>query len=395
MEVGVLFWFTLFAAVAIYWALPRGRDWFLIVSSSVYLVWLSPWSIGLLLGWCATFYLLAPKTQQRTKLARYIVAGFVVALLGYLAFFKYVPAVLSFAREQLGISVIVLEIAFPLGISYYTFKLIHYAVEVSRGNIKQHSPRDFFLYMLLFTIFPAGPIERFDHFLANRQKTWNSQLMAEGLTRIIHGLIKKFCLAENFVLPWLTWHGATTQEILFDLETFSPGVVWVHAVLWFLYFYLDFSAYSDIAIGGSRLFGFTIQENFNHPLSAVDIGDFWQRWHMSLAQWCRAYVYMPLIGLTRNPYVAAYATMITFALWHKASMNWLCWGLYHATGLALFRTWLRIKQRWKISVPDNLLLKTCSRMGTFLFVAASYTFLITVPFGAHSGIQLFARLFGM
>lgn len=395
MEVNAVFWLTLFATVATYWALPRGRDAFLTLMSAAYLTWLSPWAAILPCGWCVVFYLLGPKIRIGNTQSRRVLAVLLASILAYLAFFKYVPALTAFVRDYLGVNGPTLEILFPLGISYYTFKLIHYAIEVSRGNIPEHPTHILLLYLLMFTIFPAGPIERFDHFLANRQETWHPQLFGEGMTRIIYGLIKKFCIAENVIMPIVSWHGQSTSEVMRHLDVLPVSIVWIHVGLWFLYFYLDFSAYSDIAIGASRLFGFRIQENFNYPLMAVHIGDFWQRWHMSLAAWCRAYVYMPLIGVTRNPYLAVYASLLTLALWHKASLSWLLWGFYHATGLAIFQAWLRLKSRWKFKVPEHLLVKTISRCGTLAFVTASYAFLVTAPTGAYSGVRLFAKLFAI
>jgi alginate O-acetyltransferase complex protein AlgI len=393
MNVAIPFWVTLFLAVAVYWILPRGRDWFLIAVSFGYLASLAPWSVTALLGWFLLFYFLAPKTRGAGS--GRLLASLCLAILGYLAFFKYVPPLAGDLARYLGMSHFELSIVLPLGISYFTFKLIHYAIEVSRGNIPPHPPRLFLLYLLLFPIFPAGPIERFDRFLANREDRWNRQMLAEGLTRIIYGLIKKFFFAENILLPLVTWPKPDTANLLATLEYSSVLLVWTHLGCWFLYFYLDFSAYSDLAIGASRLFGFRICENFNFPLVATNLGDFWKRWHMSLAQWCQGYVYMPLIGMTRNPYLAVYAAMISIGLWHAGSLHWLCWGVYHATGLVVFQTWLRVKRKYRLVGRDNALANVAGRVLTWMFVTAGYAFLVTQSAGIWASLRLLAKLGGL
>jgi alginate O-acetyltransferase complex protein AlgI len=125
-------------------------------------------------------------------------------------------------------------------------------------------------------------------------------------------------------------------------------VIWAFLALTLLYVYLDFSAYTDIAIGSSRLFGLRIMENFNLPFLATSLQGFWQRWHMTLANWCRTYIYMPMIGLTRNPYAAVIATFVVMGLWHAASPHWVAWGLWHGLGMAGILVWQRFATRRKI-----------------------------------------------
>ena len=116
---------------------------------------------------------------------------------------------------------------------------------------------------------------------------------------------------------------------------------------------------------------------------------------MTLAQWCRADVYMPLIGYTRNPVLAVYATMLAIALWHSGSLSWLCWGLYHATGLVVFQQWNRLKRKWKLPTLSNALAVTASRVLTLAFVTASYSFLITQETGIYDGFRLLGKMIGI
>lgn len=398
MELQGALWATLLGSMTVYWLLPRGRDWFLIGASLAYVAYAASqdhtfFVVPMVVVWSLLYFYVGKKAEGFTRRARMVRSLLILAILAYLAYFKYFPAILSEyfpdsrAAEHFG------GMALPLGISYLTFKAIHYLIDLSHRQLKEHSAKELLLYLAFFPIFPAGPIERFDHFLKNRQTKWDWNLLATGGRRIIFGLIKKFVFADLFLLPFVT--GVPTGEMLQEITAIPVFMAWMHVMVWFLYFYLDFAAYSDIAIGGSRLFGFEIMENFNFPVMATNIGEFWQRWHMSLAQWCRAYIYMPMLGLTRKPTLAIYATMLTIAIWHTANLAWICWGLYHATGLLVFRYWQLLKRRWGMTKPTtNPLVLTSARVLTLAFVSGSYCFLVTQKLGVYAGVRLFCKLFG-
>lgn len=381
------FWLILFSSAIIYWLLPlQLRIKFLTIVSLVYLITLDRWSLTVLAPIAFAFYYLAPKTGRNRPNAR-LLPVLILSILGYLAYFKYIPPLLrSFATNPLSE-----QLLLPLGISYFTFKLIHYALETSRGNFKEHSLQHFLLYIFLFPIFIAGPIERFDHFLQNRENNLNKNVIAEGLQRIIFGLIKKFALAETLILHYLGYF--PSDRVIENLLNGSPLDVWRYVVLFFVYAYLDFSAYSDIAIGSARLFGFRIMENFNFPFLAPNISEFWNRWHMSLSGWCRAYVYMPMIGLTRNPYLAVYATMAAIGLWHAGTLCWLFWGIYHATGIITYGTWLRFRRQKKRLPSQRFLPRLFGVILTIAFVSASYVFPIADQSDSLMiGFRLLAKL---
>lgn len=389
------FWLILFWSVLCFWALPKKfRLGFLATVSFLYLATLEPVGMLVLLGWMLTFYWLAPYTQGRGTRQRWLLATLVLSSLGYLAYFKYIPPLLT----ALSLSAVGHVLLIPLGISYFTFKLIHYAVEVSRNNLKNHSLSQLFCYIFLFPIFTAGPIERFDHFLTHQQDHWQIDLIVEGLTRIIYGLIKKFYLGGVILVSLLGRYasdGSPNAGILLDNLIFLPTYeVWGFLVLTYLYTYIDFSAYSDIAIGASRLFGIRIMENFNFPILAPNIGNFWKRWHMTLGGWCQAYVYMPTIGFTRNPYLAVYSTMLAIGLWHVGSLNWACWGLYHATGIAIYMTWTRLKrQRQWFWLDHTPILRYWGVPVTFLFVSSAAAFTSIQGYGGlYSALRILAKL---
>lgn len=390
MITSATFWLILLGTVAVYWLLPRGRIAFLGGVSYVYLATLDPGSIFGLTIWTGLFYVLAPRTAGKERGPRLVLAALVVGILGYLAYFKYVPPLMAaFVTNPLEERLLI-----PLGISYFTFKLIHYAMETARGKIPEHSLANFFTYVFLFPIFTAGPIERFDHFLKNRDEKPSREAFAEGGTRIIQGLIKKFVFAEVLVYPLFA--AKTTDLLLNDARAIAPLRTWLHLALAYAYFYFDFSSYSDIAIGGARLFGFRVTENFNFPFLAPNISNFWMRWHISLANWCRSYVYMPVIGWTRNPYLASYATFAAIGLWHAGDWNQLSWGLYHATGITIYQTWGRMRRKYKWKKLQGWKAQVLSTGITIVFVTGSYIFIVTEHDGGMVGaFRLAGKLFGI
>ena len=366
-----IFWAVLAVSALVYWQIPRAwRFTFLALVSFGYLFSLEPMGTVVLVGFVLLFFFVAPQALADERRYTAVVSGLVGVILAYLIWHKYVPV---FAGYWQGASV-GMQIAAPLGISYFTFKLIHYAIETARGTITDRSLPRFFCYIFLFPIFTAGPIERFDHFIANTEETWNRQSMVEGLTRIIHGLIKAFIVAQllqpnNFGAP------GTAEQLLNRYEDIATYKIWIFLAVTYLFAYVDFSAYSDIAIGAARLFGFRIMENFNWPIIAVNITDFWRRWHMTLANFCQSYVYMPVMARTRTPYAAAFATFIAMGIWHGATPGWAMWGIYHASGVAGYMTWARYMRRykwWREATKSPL--KWLGLPLTFAFVSGSYAF---------------------
>lgn len=382
-----VFWLVLLGSALVFWQLPqRFRFGFLALVSYAYLVSLEPVTVTLLIAWVLIFFYIAPHSAAKHGRSGLVLPGLIGLALSYLIYEKYLPGLLSTFSD----SVQAHKILVPLGISYFTFKLIHYAVEVSRGNITDRSLSKFSAYIFLFPIFTAGPIERFDHFLNNLQTRWQRDTMIEGVMKIAYGMIKIFVLAK-FVQADLYGIANPTQGD--NLSAMSSLQVWGFVILSYLYAYLDFSAYTDIAIGASRLYGIKIMENFRFPIMARNISDFWNRWHMTLARWCQSYVYMPVIAYTRNPYAAVYCTFLAMGLWHGATMPWIMWGLYHATGVALFTTLNRYRR--KIG-PDHLIYRASRPIGiplTFLFVSGSYSF--STSESGFVSIRILLKLVGL
>lgn len=387
------FWIVLLGSAVVYWYLPeRFRLAFLAAVSYLYIVSLDPVVANILIAWVLLFFYAAPHAVANKQYNKLVFYCLFIAILSYLIFHKHLPSLLI----RFGDATSEHPILIPLGISYFTFKLIHYLIEVSRGNIRDRSLSKFFCYIFLFPIFTAGPIERFDHFIANIDSTWRSEFTVIGLTRIFQGLAK---IAIISLLTYLQEESFTEyipnlSDLQDDVNAISTSQMWGYVIFAYIIAYMDFSAYCDIAIGASRLFGLTIMENFSWPILATNISDFWKRWHRTLANWCQTYVYMPIIGHTRNPYLAAYGTFITMGLWHGATAPWVMWGLYHASGISIYLTWIRFKGKFRIQKAKNRILRSMGLPITFLFVSGSYVFSSTGNSGRLS-ITTFFKLFGI
>ncbi len=225
----------------------------------------------------------------------------------------------------------------PLGISFFTFEFIHYAVDRYRGKVAAGSFGQYLAFILFFPTMVAGPIKRYQDFLpklTSPSLTWQ-QDWQRGMTRILVGLAKKFVIAD--FLTAITGHLNQT-----DIGHAARWVLpfWLLAYGFKIYF--DFSAYSDIAIGSARLFGIRVPENFDWPYLRTNISEFWKHWHMSLYRWLVDYIFIPLGGSRVQPprvIVNLLITMFLSGLWHGAGLNFIVWGLWHGMLLAIYRGW--------------------------------------------------------
>jgi len=365
----------LVAVLAVYWAssAERRRD-VLTLASLLLLTYLTWRGTVLFLVLCGYVYLLGHRLRQGTlnprDRTRVLTAALVVPIC-YLATFKYLPDYAPPIRAMLQ-SITSGELILPLGISFFTFKFIHYVIECRRRTLPPHGFADFLAYVSLFTTFAAGPIDRFGS-IAPQFSTaeWRPEQFAEGLRRILFGMVKKIVLADLVVQAAIEGIG----NVPADPGAYSAAAqfAWLWCSLLLIYF--DFSGYSDIAIGTSHLFGLRVMENFNSPLIRRNLSDFWRSWHISLSSWCRDYVYFPVFGATRNPKVAVYASMLVLGYWHGGNPKWLCWGAWHASGLAVWQLW----QVWKRKPALTML----SRRGRLGMVSG---WLLTVNFVAVGAV---------
>ena len=269
---------------------------------------------------------------QQSKPLIFIAISLNLLLLG---FYKYFHFILS----NLGIdSDFSQAIHLPLGISFFTFQAISYLIDIRRGQTEpQKNIVNLGMYISFFPQLIAGPIVRY-HKIAKQllYRVHNNELFVAGVERFSYGLAKKIIIANAM--------GAVADPI-FALESsqLSMSLAWLAITCYALQIYFDFSAYSDMAIGLGRMFGFKFQENFNYPYVASSLKDFWQRWHISLSLWFRDYLYIPLGGNKAGSvrtYLNLFLVFFLCGFWHGASWNFLLWGMIHGSFLIIERIWL-------------------------------------------------------
>lgn len=315
--------------------------------------------------WEATF-----RSLYRAK-AKACIAGVLVSI-GVLSVFKY----WNFATDLLflgrGSNSLHWDSAFlPLGVSFFTFEFIHYAVDRYRGKVEKGSASEYLAFIFFFPTMVAGPIKRFQDFvvcLRNPSTDWQLD-WNRGITRILVGLAKKFAIAD--LLSSLSNH--LNQEDI-NLADRWVLVVWLFAYGWKIYF--DFSAYSDIAIGSGRLFGIKIPENFDWPYTRTDIASFWRHWHISLYKWLVDYIFIPLGGSRVAPWRISCNVMVVMlvsGLWHGAALNFLVWGAWHGMLLVVHRWWISLQSR-DVQVPHSFAYRTMSWLLTYTMVNLGWAF---------------------
>lgn len=261
----------------------------------------------------------------------------------------------------------------PLGISYITFKLISYLTDIHSKIITPGKFEEVICYSSLFTIFVAGPIERFERFGPQVQGPPARLSLADieyGLTRIGVGLVKKLVFAD--------WIGYFINPVWNAPADHSIGVRTLALVGYSFQIYLDFAGYSDIAIGSSRLFGLRIMENFNWPYLQPNMSKFWQSWHISLSEWIREYLFFPLEHVSRNKFwslvFVPIVAMALCGLWHGASWHFVVWGAWHGAGLSALQFWNSRKRTHKAlaTLSNTRAFTIASTIATFVFVTVGW-----------------------
>jgi len=321
-----------------YFVVPKAyRNFVLMLFSLLFYAWGEPVYVFLMLfsilfGY-VTGLLLEKSMEKGWKVFTpgRTLTGSVIVFAGLLVFFKYTDFVIGNINGLTGSDIPLLKIALPIGISFYTFQIISYLVDVYRGEVPaQKNIISLAAYISMFPQLIAGPIVRYKDVsmqFNERRTTWE---MAEaGITRFIIGLSKKILIANELGELCSLFRESQDKSVLF---------YWLYAVAFMLHIYFDFSGYSDMAIGLGKIFGFSFPENFNYPYIAGSITDFWRRWHMTLGSWFRDYVYIPLGG-NRVPkwkwYRNIFVVWMFTGIWHGAAWNFLFWGLYFAILLVI------------------------------------------------------------
>lgn len=321
------------------------RNYWLLAASLVFYIWGGGIFVLILLASITANYwfgLWAAKAREAgdKKRLHLWVAGSVLINIGLLGYYKYINfAIAEFNRagEWLGMSQPIAwdSVILPIGISFYTFQSMSYVFDIARGDCEpQRRFSRFALYVALFPQLIAGPIVRY-HDVATQipQREHSLRLFHEGMIRFVHGLVKKVVLADAAGAVAESCFGLSTGEL-------TTGAAWLGAFAYTLQIYFDFSAYSDMAIGLGKMFGFVFPENFRRPYSALSITDFWRRWHITLSTWIREYLYIPLGGnrvSTQRLYANLLIVFFLTGLWHGANWTFILWGLYHGALLVIER----------------------------------------------------------
>ncbi len=373
-----LFYF-LPAVVLVYFCLPnRGRNLWLLIVSLFFYAWGEPRLVTLMVvsillhyGWGLAIG--ASKTPRLRKL--FLICS-VVTGLGMLGYYKYADFAVENVNALFGTAFPLPKVALPIGISFYTFQILSYTIDVYRGRVEaQKNPIDFGCYVSLFPQLIAGPIVRYiDVDRELKSRSTGMEDLRLGLRRFLMGLGKKVLIANQLGAFVAVFRDSGEKSLLF---------YWLYALAFSLHIYFDFSGYSDMAIGLGRIFGFHFLENFDYPFVSRSIQEFWRRWHMTLGGWFRDYLYIPLggsrVGKAKWLRNVLFVWLFT-GLWHGAAWNFVLWGLLFAV-LLLIEKWVPGIQRLPDAVRHGYVL---------LLVAVSF-----VLFNATSLSQAAGDIGGM
>ncbi len=357
------------------------RNAVMLLFSLVFYAWGEPKYVLLLVAMSFIDWLLSLAVQKGRGKAggRFAVFLACVADLGLLGVFKYGTFFQENFQALTGMPSVVTQIALPIGISFYTFQLLTYVVDVYRGDVK--AEKNFFnvlLYASLFHQCVAGPIVRYKDIAQEiHARTINANGIGRGIIRFSVGLGKKAllanscgALADQFLLTDATASDLTMLSENIKLLSSRPALaIWIGMLFYMLQIYLDFSAYSDMAIGMGQMTGFHYKENFDYPYCSRSITEFWRRWHISLGTFFRDYVYIPLGGNRKGMVRTIFNLFITWLLtgfWHGASWNYVLWGLYYFVFLALEKLFLG-KVLKKLPVISNIYTLVVVFFGWVLF----------------------------
>ncbi|MDY6181507.1 MAG: MBOAT family O-acyltransferase [Candidatus Faecousia sp.] len=325
-----LFYF-LPCVLLVYFAVPqKGRNAVLLAASLFFYGWGEPKFLLFMVFSIVQGYLFARLIERGRRKKLFLALSLAVsfALLGYC---KYADFFIENVNAVTGLSLPLLKIALPIGISFYTFQIAGYEIDVYRGNVAaQRNFIDFAAYVAMFPQLIAGPIVRYRDIAAQlRERTHSLEAAASGASRFAVGLGKKVLVANVLAQLVSAYKASAEQTALY---------AWLYAIAFTLQIYFDFSGYSDMAIGLGRMLGFRFPENFRYPYMSRSVTEFWRRWHMTLGGWFRDYVYIPMGGnrVRRGRWVVNILTvwMLT-GLWHGAAWNFVLWGLLFAALLLL------------------------------------------------------------
>jgi alginate O-acetyltransferase complex protein AlgI len=323
-------------------ASPRVRPWVIVASGSLFFVYFSYTQFGGIIGACCLAIILWECLVSRFyKSSSWLCFAGVAQAVAFLVLFKYRNFLTGLWWPVAEKNPLYWRNSFlPLGISFFTFEFIHYAVDRYQSKTEEGTVGEYLAFILFFPTMVAGPIKRYQDFLPKQRSISTDWALdwQRAVTRILAGLVKKFAIADLLT-------AYTSHLNWMDISRAQRGILPLWLFAYGIQIYVDFSAYSDIAIGSARLFGIRVPENFDWPYLRANITDFWRHWHMSLTNWLIDYIYIPLGGSRvrgERVYANILATMLISGIWHGAGVHFIVWGLLHGVMLAIRRLWRQL-----------------------------------------------------
>lgn len=347
----ITFLYCFLPLVLVFYFLAPGKfkNVVLLIASLFFYGWGEPKFLLLMILTIVFGYMMGILTEKYPLRRKVWLAMSILFDLGALAFFKYVDFFIGSVNAVTGLSIPLLRIALPIGISFYTFQILSYNIDVYRGEVPaQRNLLHLATYISMFPQLIAGPIVRYKDISNQLEcRVISIDKAACGIRRFVIGLSKKVLIANSFGELCAVFRDSGDKSVLF---------YWMYAFAFSLQIYYDFSGYSDMAIGLGKILGFDFMENFNYPYISKSITEFWRRWHISLGSWFRDYVYIPLggsrVGTVRR-FINIFVVWMLTGLWHGAAWNFVIWGLYFAILLMIEKLFL-LKYLEKCKVLNHL-----------------------------------------
>ena len=381
--------------IGVYYLCPRAlRNLWLLAASLLFYAWGEPVYIRLMVASILFNYLCglgvaALQKREKKGIAKTLLILCVVGNIGALGVFKYADLLIGTINGIAGSHLALLELALPIGISFYTFQALSYVIDVYRGRIQPLGRWiDYVFYVSFFPQLVAGPIVRARDFIPQMYKnpTVTRSEFGEGLFLILCGLFKKTVISDYISMNFV--------DRIFDAPLLYTGVENLLGVYGYaLQIYCDFSGYSDMAIGIALLLGFRFNINFDSPYQSATITEFWRRWHISLSSWLKDYLYISLGGNRKGKirqYLNLIITMFLGGLWHGASWNFVLWGMFHGVALALHKAWMSITGRKK-GEQSHGIRRVFGVIITFHFVCFCWIFFRNADI--HNSMDMLRQIF--
>ncbi|MDE6750096.1 MAG: MBOAT family protein [Lachnospiraceae bacterium] len=407
----LLFVFIFLPVVMILYFLSKEeyRNYILLVASLLFYAYGEPKFIFVMIGLIIINYGIAlwidlQKRRKFYKFARNLLIIDILINIGILFIFKYLDFTISTYNFLFHRNLNVIGVALPIGISFFIFQALSYVVDVYRGTVEvQKNLLYVALYISFFPQLIAGPIVRYSTIAEQiSRRVCNLEKFAEGGRRFLLGFAKKVILANNLSV-------IATEIFIKDIQTTNPLLLWVGSVCYSLQIFYDFSGYSDMAIGLGKIFGFELEENFNYPYISRSVTEFWRRWHISLGQWFRDYLYIPLGGSRVAVPRHIFNMFVVWALtgiWHGARYTFIVWGLGYFILLVIEKYLVKPEKRKNrfVKIIWQIVLLLCVNFGWVIFnsggIRSGFTYCAAMlgiyhnPFVVDGAIIRYAREYG-